>query len=100
MQASTVSLLQPVRAMRPSSYTIYVELPESPNEPLLIHGYTGAYDLVERRIADYLRAHDDTRHTPLHGEWRDEASPGGADGIALPPDALAMLQQRGFLTTL
>ena len=85
--------------MRTSSYTIYVELPGSPNEQLLIHGYTGAYDVVERRVAGYLRAHEDTRHTPQHGEWSDDAR--GYDGdVVLSPETLAMLHRRGFLTTL
>lgn len=85
--------------MRTSSYTIYVELPESPNEQLLIHGYSGAYDVVERRIADYLRANDDSRHTPLHGDWRDEPPVEAGTDIVLSDETLGMLKSRGFLTT-
>jgi uncharacterized protein len=80
--------------MRTSSYTIYVDLPESPDEQLLIHGYSGAYDVVERRVADYLRAHED-RHTPLHGDWSVETP---RVVPALETDTLAMLRKRGFLT--
>lgn len=86
--------------MRTSSYTIYVDLPESPDHQLLIHGYSGAYDLVERPIANYLRAHEDARHTPLLGEWSDERPAGAGRSLTLTPDTIAMLQQRGFLTSM
>ncbi len=83
--------------MRTSSYTIYVDLPETRDEQLLIHGYSGAYDLVARPIAEYLRAHEDTRHTPLHGAWRDPPA-GDAAPATLPAETLEMLRARGFLT--
>jgi uncharacterized protein len=40
------------RALRTSSYTIYVDLPGDASQVLLVHGYTGAYDRVSR----YARA--------------------------------------------
>jgi uncharacterized protein len=83
--------------MRTSSYTIYVDLPDSPDDQLLIHGYSGAYDVVDRRVADYLRSHEDTRHKPLDGEWDHEAP---RSTVVLPDETIVMLQSRGFLTTM
>jgi len=42
--------------IRTSRYTIFVDLPEHPDEVLLVHGYTGAYDRVSRPVAGYLRS--------------------------------------------
>ncbi len=42
--------------LRTSHFTIYVDLPNDNDHVLLIHGYTGAYDLVLRQVADYLKA--------------------------------------------
>jgi uncharacterized protein len=86
--------------MRTSSYTIYVDLPDSPDEQLLVHGYSGAYDVVERRVADYLRSHEDDRHTPLHGEWPQESQRVTPRvPVHLPDETIEMLRRRGFLTT-
>lgn len=88
---------------RTSSYTIYVALPGNDEEMLLVHGYTGAYDKVSRRVAEYLLAHEaGPPPTPLHGEWRTEpALQAGAPGVADPPlsdRVLDVLTKRGYLT--
>jgi uncharacterized protein len=62
--------------MRTSSYVIYVRLPKS-GEYLLMHGYTGAIDVVGKETADSLRF-----------GWYDRLS--GA--------AVAALKMRGYLT--
>lgn len=43
--------------LRLSSHTIFCDL--SPYEVLLIHGYSGAWDIVDRELADLLRPSDD-----------------------------------------
>jgi hypothetical protein len=45
------------RSLRTSSYVIYVDLPHNDHEMLLVHGYTGAFDKVSKRIATFVRAH-------------------------------------------
>lgn len=81
--------------MRTSSYTIYADLPGRP-EVLLIHGYTGAHDVVSRDVANYLRANETVKPPkPMYGEW-------SADPIvphATPSDQiLERLHKRGYLT--
>jgi uncharacterized protein len=39
-----------------SSYNIYVDLPDNPEEMLLVHGYSGAYNKVSRHVATYVRS--------------------------------------------
>ncbi|HSG40010.1 MAG TPA: hypothetical protein VLE27_10265, partial [Thermoanaerobaculia bacterium] len=41
-----------VHMLRTSSYTIFVDLQGNDQDVLLVHGYTGAYDRVSRRVAD------------------------------------------------
>ncbi|HEY0481803.1 MAG TPA: radical SAM protein [Kofleriaceae bacterium] len=98
------------RALRTSSYAIWVDLPDSDDEMLLIHGYTGAYDKVSRRVVAYLRALDGgKRHKPLHGSWSPEPGAPGASGspghagaaghVVTPSDAtIQKLKKRGYLT--
>jgi len=86
--------------LRTSSYTIYVDLPDNPREMLLVHGYTGAYDKVSRRVVNYLRANEARRPPkPLYGEWTEEPE---VPQDSEPPTAeiLKTLQKRGYLTTL
>jgi uncharacterized protein len=85
--------------LRTSSYTIYVDLPDRRDEMLLVHGYTGAYDRVSRRVADFLRAREARRAPkPLYGEWSREAE---APEAAEPPqDIVEILEKRGYLTHL
>src|ERR1700726_4759847 len=56
--------------LRTSSYIIYVDLPDNDSDMLIVHGYTGAFDKVSRRIATFLRAKEDRRAPkPLYGDW-------------------------------
>jgi len=84
--------------LRTSSYTIYVDLPGSNEEMLLVHGYTGAYDRVSRRVATYVRSLERRRPPkPLYGDWSPEPS---MEGEYLPPsdNTLQILKRRGYLT--
>lgn len=84
--------------LRASSYTIYVDLPDNAEEMLLIHGYSGAYDKVSRRVATYVRSLEAGRPPkPLFGEWRPEAP---IEGEVIPPSeaTIAVLKKRGHLT--
>src|SRR4051794_2568738 len=84
--------------MRTSSYVIYVDLPTSHEEMLLIHGYTGAFDRVGRRVSGLLRRNE-AGHVPkpLHGDWSDYDA---GFSESEPPDAetIARLRERGYLT--
>src|SRR2546430_14688714 len=66
-------------ALRASSYTIYVDLPNEPDAMLLVHGYSGAYDKVTRRVATYVRSLETGKPPrPLFGTWSPEAPIDGA----------------------
>lgn len=83
---------------RTSSYTIYVDLPGGSEDMLLVHGYTGAYDKVSRRVATFVRSLDQDRPPrPVYGEWSPEAP---VEGRVVPPSAetLERLKRRGYLT--
>lgn len=86
--------------LRTSSYTIYVDLPGNPDDMLLVHAYTGAYDLASKRVATYLRSME-AHHAPnpLYGTWTPEPSIQGE--VPRPSDeTLAALQRRGYLVSL
>lgn len=84
------------RAVRTSSYVIHVDLPDQPDHVLLIHGYTGAYDVVTRSVAAYLRANEQGKHVPAHGEWPEEET---VRDVSPPSDAtIVRLTNRGYLT--
>ena len=86
--------------LRTSSYTIYVDLPDNSSEMLVVHGYTGAYDKISRRTANYLRAHEARRPPkPLYGEWSPEPEV-TADSEAPTAEAIEVLRRRGYLTSL
>jgi uncharacterized protein len=84
--------------LRTSSYTIYVDLPGNSEEMLLVHGYTGAYDKVSRRVATYVRSLEERRPPkPLYGDWSPEVRVEG--GVVPPSDStLQVLRRRGYLT--
>lgn len=85
---------------RTSSYTIYVDLPDDAEQMLLVHGYTGSYDLVSRPVATYLRSLEKRRAPkPLYGTWSPEPLVGGR---ASPPsdETIGVLRTRGYLTSL
>jgi uncharacterized protein len=86
--------------LRTSSYTIYVDLPENKEEMLLVHGYTGAYDKVSRRVATYVRSLEQVRAPkPLYGDWSPEPA---VDGQVNSPSerTIEVLRSRGYLTAM
>ena len=85
--------------IRTSSYIIYVDLPQNDSDMLIVHGYTGAFDKVSRRVATFLRAKEDRRAPkPLYGDWAPSPQP--AEAADLPDQYLRVLLQRGYLTYL
>ncbi|MEM8533297.1 MAG: radical SAM protein [Chloroflexota bacterium] len=81
--------------LRASNYNIYVDFPDDSEEMLLVHGYTGAYDKVSRRVATYVRALETVRPPkPLFGAW----APEDGDIVSPSDQAIAVLKQRGYLT--
>jgi len=86
--------------LRTSSYTIFVDLPQSSDEVLLVHGYTGAFDKVSRDVADFLRCRaGNTPAKPLYGEWSENLE------LEVPVDApsdslIGHLSAQGYLTEL
>ncbi|BAY29437.1 hypothetical protein NIES2107_12800 [Nostoc carneum NIES-2107] len=83
---------------RTSSYTIYVDLPNNQEKMLLVHGYTGAYDNVSRRVATYLRSLEvKSPPKPLYGDWSPEPP---INGEVIPPslETIELLIKRGYLT--
>lgn len=90
----------PKRTLRTSSYVIYVDLPNTRDEMLLVHGYTGAYDKVSRNIAAYIRSLEIRRPPkPLYGEWTSDPAMDG-EISAVSQEDVRLLQSRGYLTTL
>ncbi len=86
--------------MRASSYNIYVDLSNSPDQMLLVHGYSGTYDLVSRGVAAFVRSLErNCLPKPLHGVWTDHAP---VQGAIEPPseETIEILRRRGYLTTL
>jgi uncharacterized protein len=86
--------------LRTSSYTIFVDLPDSEGEVLLVHGYTGAYDKVSRGVAGLLRSRSEKDPAkPLYGVWsEDPAGVGPVD--ALSDSLIEHLSAQGYLTEL
>ncbi len=86
--------------LRTSNYTIYVDLPDEPDNMLLVHGYSGAYDKVSRRVATYVRhCQNGPIPKPLYGDWSPEPEQDGE--VAEPSEAaLETLKKRGYLTDL
>jgi uncharacterized protein len=85
--------------LRTSSYIIYVDLPDNDSDMLIVHGYTGAFDKVSKRIATFLRGKEDRRAPkPLYGNWTpDLATESAAD---IPESYQRVLVRRGYLTYL
>lgn len=90
--------------MRTSSYTIYVDIPDSylpdgeTDRVLLVHGFTGAYDKVSKRVADYLRYKTEgPSPKPLYGVWPKAESMGPVDPP--PTSVVDALVKRGYLTS-
>jgi len=75
---------------------IHVDLPNEADKILIIQGYTGAYDVVSRSVAEFLRANEPERHVPAQGAWPAETRP---RNVVTPSDeTLAVLRKRGYLT--
>lgn len=72
--------------LRASSYTIYVDLPERPDEMLLVHGLTGACDKVARPVGAFLRRMEAKTALPENGFQPNSST-------------LSVLERRGYLTT-
>lgn len=72
--------------LRASSYNIYVDLPEHPDEMLLVHGFTGAYDRVSRQVGRYVRSLGGRR------------ARGRAAAPPPRPETVEVLSRRGYLT--
>lgn len=89
------------RPLRTSSYVIHVDLPGDPAQQLIVHGYTGAYDRVSRRVAAYLRALEGSAPRPLHGVWAAEPAPvTEAAPAPVADETIAQLVRRGYLTAM
>jgi uncharacterized protein len=84
--------------LRTSSYCIFVKLPKHPEQVLLVHGYTGAYDEVSVDVAEYLYARRAVSK-PLYGTWTAEFD-GSSGGEGLDEETIAELENRGYLTNL
>jgi uncharacterized protein len=86
-------------ALRASSYTVYVDLPDDAEHVLLVHGYSGAYDLVSRGVARWLRSIDRKPPKPLYGDWAEVRD--DLDVVTAPSDAtIELLERRGYVTQL
>jgi uncharacterized protein len=87
------------RTLRTSSYIVYVDLPRNDHDMVIVHGYTGAFDRVSKRVATYLRAKEDRRAPkPLYGDWTPEPEVRSAPD--LPDEYIQVLLRRGYLTYL
>ncbi|MDQ2901979.1 MAG: SPASM domain-containing protein [Ktedonobacteraceae bacterium] len=84
--------------LRASSYTIFVDLPDNSEEMLLVHGYTGAYDLVSQKVATYIRSLESRNPPrPLYGVWTPAPLVDGE--VARPSEpTIDLLKRRGYLT--
>ena len=71
---------------RVSSYTICVNLPEDPNHSLLVHGYTGAIDRVNKEVARIIKS-------------RIVLSEDMFDQLPCSKEAIHTLIKRGYLTS-
>ena len=92
-------LLETGRELRTSSYIIYVDLPHNDHAMLIVHGYTGAFDKVSKRIATFLRAKEDRKAPPpLYGAWAPDPEVESTPDI--PDQYKRVLVQRGYLTYL
>lgn len=86
------------RRLRASSYIIFVDLPETSEKMLLVHGYSGAYDLVSRKVATFIRSLEVGKTPrPLYGAWTPIPPVDGA--VERPSEhTIALLKRRGYLT--
>ncbi|HDQ72459.1 MAG TPA: radical SAM protein [Chloroflexi bacterium] len=84
--------------LRASDYVIYVDLPDNAEDVLLVHGYTGAYDRVSRRVANYLHSLE-PRFSPTHTAGDQKAGlPTNQDVTSPSAETIQILKRRGYLT--
>lgn len=86
------------RKLRASSYIIFVDLPDNKEQMLLVHGYTGSYDLVSQKVATYVRSLETGKlPRPLYGVWTP--APAIEGEIEQPSgQTVELLKRRGYLT--
>ena len=71
---------------RVSSYTICVNLPEDPDYSLLVHGYTGAVDRVNKKVAQLMKK-------------RIVISEDMFDQLPCSKETIRTLMKRGYITS-
>ena len=71
---------------RVSSYTICVNLPEEPDYSLLVHGYTGAIDRVNKKVAQLMKS-------------QIVISEDTFDQLPCSKETIRTLMKRGYLTS-
>lgn len=92
--------------MRASSYNIYVELPDNEEEMLLVHGYTGAYDKVSKKVGGYVhKLNSYELPKPMFGKWSDEqlgkvSFIPDITGYTPSDETIKILKKRGYITDL
>lgn len=86
------------RKLRASSYIIFVDLPNTSEEMLLVQGYTGAYDIVSQKVATFIRSLETGKTPrPLYGMWTPAPPINGE--VAWPSEqTITLLKRRGYLT--
>ena len=81
--------------LRTSNYTIFVDLPDEPDNMLLVHGYSGAYDKISKRVATYVRSlSQGPAPKPLFGDWSPEPPIEGE--VHSPTDATVEILKHPF----
>lgn len=70
---------------KPSLYNIIVKLPDKPNQFLLVHGYSGAIDLVNKNVVNLLKS-------------KKLITPGASQSLNISEDTVQNLIKRGYLT--
>jgi uncharacterized protein len=88
--------------LRLSNYTIFVDLPDSGGDVLLVQGYSGAWDLVTVEIARRLRQlRGSERFKPIAGNFDDgDDIDAPHSESSMPEDVVNLLVRRGYLTEL
>lgn len=85
--------------LRVSNYTIFVDVPGG--DVLLVHGYSGAWDLIAPEVASHLRAlRRSEGFKPLTGNGFDTADSGAPHHTSLPERVCERLAKRGYVTEL
>jgi uncharacterized protein len=93
-ESSAPTLTEP----RTSGYTIYVDLPNTDEEMLIVHGYLGHRIKVAKDVGLFLRSKEDKKPPrPMYGEWVDPDY--RTEDVAQPDEqTVTKLRKLGFLT--